>query len=174
VHRAIGPRHPQGETVMTDLFIFFQRIAVPFLRIALGLIVLWLGANKFLDPSMALGLLRASTLYPFLATNAFVYAQGVLEVVAALLLIAGVGVRYVGLFLMLLFLGTLSIFVSTPAVSFTERGFPFLSLAGEFLLKDLVLFGAAMTLVAEDAAREGGAAPLPLTVPHAEVSRHDQ
>jgi uncharacterized membrane protein YkgB len=158
---------------MNDLYLFFQRIAVPFLRIALGLIVLWLGAMKFLDPSTALGLLRASTLYHFLATNGFVYAQGVLEVVAALLLIAGVGVRYVGLFLMLLFLGTLSIFVSTPAVSFTERGFPFLSLTGEFLLKDLVLFGAAMTLVAEDAAREVGTEPLQFTVPHAEVSRHD-
>ncbi len=52
-----------------------------------------------------------------------------------------------------LFAGTLLIFVTTPAVSYGDAGFPNLTLAGEFLLKDLVLMAAALTVTALAAAR---------------------
>jgi uncharacterized membrane protein YkgB len=89
----------------------------------------------------------------------FVYLVGALEVIAALLLFAGIGVRYVGLLVLALFAGTLTIFLIAPAVT----GFPVLTLAGQFLLKDLVLFAATVMLIAVDSAtvRE----KLPATAP---------
>jgi uncharacterized membrane protein YkgB len=86
---------------------------------------------------------------PFLASSAFVYVLGALEVIAGVLLIAGLWVRYVGLLTLVLFAGTLTIFVIAPAVT----GFPILTLIGQFLLKDVVLASAAITVAATDAAR---------------------
>lgn len=138
------------DTLMNTLYSFVERIAIPFLRISLALVLLWIGALKFVDPSPVVGLLEASL--AFLAFNAFVYLLGVAEVVAALMLFAGKGLRYVGLLLIGLFAGTLVIFLIAPAVSYGEQGFPYLTLAGEFLLKDLVLLAAAATLVATEMA----------------------
>ncbi len=132
---------------MKTVFQFVERLAPFFLRYSLALILLWIGALKFADPSPVRGLLAASL--SFLAFNAFVYALGVLEISAAILLFAGVWVRYVGLFCLILFAGTLTIFVIAPGVT----GFPLLTLAGQFLLKDVVLAAAAVSVAAMDAAR---------------------
>ena len=129
---------------MELLFATAQRIAAPLLRISLAIILLWIGALKFVDPSPVVMLLKASL--PFLAFDGFVYALAVLEVVAALALILGIGVRYVGLLVLGLFAGTLTIFVIAPMVT----GFPFLNLTGEFLLKDLVLFAATLMVIVVD------------------------
>ena len=43
---------------------------------------------------------------------------------------------------------TLFIFLVAPMVSYGEAGFPFLTVAGEFLLKDIVLLAAAVSLIA--------------------------
>jgi putative oxidoreductase len=132
---------------MEALFASAQRIAIPFLRISLGVILLWIGALKFVDPSPVVQLLGASL--PFLAFNGFVYLLGILEVASALALFVGIGVRYVGLFMLVLFAGTLTIFLITPSVT----GLPFLTLAGEFLLKDLVLLAATVVVMADDYAK---------------------
>lgn len=136
---------------MESVFDFTQRAAGPLLRFALGLVLLWIAALKFADPSAVRGLLAASL--PFLATNAFVFAVGVLEIVAAALLFAGVWVRYVGLALLVLFGGTLTIFLIAPSVTYGTHSFPYLTLVGQFLLKDTVLAAAAVNLVAMDSAR---------------------
>ncbi len=132
---------------MKTVFPFIERIGPSFLRFSLALVLLWIGALKFVDPTPVRMLLHASL--PFLALNAFVYVLGALEIIAAILLVAGVWVRYVGLLCLILFVGTLTIFVIAPAVT----GFPFLTLAGQFLLKDVVLAAAAVNVAAIDAAR---------------------
>lgn len=142
---------------MDTLFNLTQRIAAPLLRITMGLIVFWIGALKFADPSPVVGLLDASL--PFLASNAFVYLLGVVEVIVAALLIANLGVRYVGFVLMALFAGTLTILVIAPMASFGDKGVPYLTLVGQFLLKDLALFAASVALVAMDVARRPAMAP---------------
>ena len=131
---------------MESLFALTRAIAPKFLRYSMALILLWIGGLKFADPSPVVGLLQAS--FSFLASNQVVYLLGLVEVILAILLAAGIGVRYVGLAVMGLFVGTLAIFLIAPAVTYGDRGFPFLSLPGEFLLKDLVLMAAAMALVA--------------------------
>ena len=133
---------------MERLYTVMQRLAAPLLRISLGIILLWIGALKFVDPTPVVGLLQASL--PFLASSTFVYLLGVLEVVSALALFGNIGVRYVGLLILVLFAGTLTIFLVAPGVT----GFPFLTLAGQFLLKDLVLLAATVSVIVTDAARE--------------------
>jgi uncharacterized membrane protein YkgB len=125
-----------------------QRIAGPFLRLSLAVILAWIGALKFVDPMPVVGLLQASL--PFLALPALVYLLGAVEIVTALLLVTGVALPYAGLVTVGLFAGTLTIFVIAPGVT----GFPFLTLAGQFLLKDLGLMAAAVNVVAMQPARQ--------------------
>jgi uncharacterized membrane protein YkgB len=119
-----------------------QRIAGPFLRLSLAIILAWIGALKFVDPSPVVGLLQASL--PFLALPAFVYLLGAVEIVTAILLVTGIALPYAGLVTIGLFAGTLTIFVIAPSVT----GFPLLGLAGQFLLKDLGLMAAAVNVIA--------------------------
>src|SRR5438105_15453423 len=132
---------------MKTLFSFTERLAGPLLRICLGLVLLWIGSLHLYNPQSIVVLLSMSL--PFLAYSAFVYVLGALEVIAGVLLIAGLWVRYVGLLTLVLFSGTLTIFVIAPGMT----GFPVLNLTGQFLLKDIVLASAAITVVARDAAR---------------------
>lgn len=158
VHSEAGSREPSrciyirvttfNGQAMDTLARLARRYSPAFLRFSLALVLLWIGALKFVDPSPVVGLLDASL--TFLGFPAFVYLLGAVEVVAAGLLVTGVGVRYVGVVLLGLFAGTLLIFLIAPAVTYGDAGFPRLSLAGEFLLKDLVLMAAASTLVALD------------------------
>ena len=132
---------------MKTVFQWVERIAPYVLRISLGFVLLWIGALHLQNPHPIVTLLSLSL--PFLASSAFVYVLGALEVIAGLLLIAGLWVRYVGLATLILFAGTLTIFVITPAVT----GIPILTLTGQFLLKDVVLASAAISVAASDAAR---------------------
>jgi len=133
---------------MKVVFQFVEKISAPFLRISLGIILLWIGALKFVNPSPVVMLLHASL--SFLAFSSFVYVLGALEIIAAILLFAGLWLRYVGLLCLILFVGILTIFVTAPAVT----GFPMLTLAGQFLLKDLVLAAASIAIAAADVSRQ--------------------
>jgi len=125
-----------------------RRISGPFLRISLAIILAWIGALKFVDPSPVVGLLQASL--PFLAFDGFVYVIGAVEIIVAILLATGIAQPYAGLVTVGLFIGTLTIFVIAPSVT----GFPTLSLAGQFLLKDLGLMAAAVNVIAIAPVRE--------------------
>ena len=148
-----------GDRFMNKVFAVVQRIAFPFLRVSLGVVLFWIGALKYFHPAPIVGLLQASFLFRFLATNGFVYVLGTLEIVAAVLLVGNIAVRYVALLVVLLFVGTLLIFLTAPAVTYGTAGFPNLSLAGQFLLKDLVLAGAALALSAHDVERQANQTP---------------
>jgi uncharacterized membrane protein YkgB len=129
------------------------RIAYPFLRIAMSIVLVWIGSLKFFNPASIVGLLGASP-FAFLASPGFAYLLGASEIVAGIMLLAGFRVRYVSIVTMALFVGTLAIFVLTPKLAYGETGFPVLSLLGELLLKDVVLLAASATLVAMAHARE--------------------
>jgi uncharacterized membrane protein YkgB len=119
-----------------------RRVGGPFVRISLAIILAWIGALKFADPGPVVSLLQASL--SFLALPAFVYLLGAVEIVTAILLLTGIALPYAGLVTIGLFAGTLTIFVIAPGVT----GFPLLTLAGQFLLKDLGLMAAAVNVIA--------------------------
>src|SRR5260370_42701363 len=109
-------RYPKkGGLLMKTLFNFAERLAGPLLRISLGLVLLWIGSLHLQNPQSIVVLLSLSL--PFLAYSAFVYVLGALEVIAGIMLIAGLWVRYVGLLTLVLFAGTLTIFVIAPGVT---------------------------------------------------------
>jgi uncharacterized membrane protein YkgB len=60
---------------MNALLQLISRISYPFLRIAMGIVLVWIGGLKFVDPSPVVGLIGASPFAP-LATNGFVYLLG--------------------------------------------------------------------------------------------------
>lgn len=165
-----GPALNALDGALDPLFRLVERVAAPFLRISLGVILLWIGLLKFHDPTPILGLIQASFLFRVLAFNGFVYALGVLEIIGALLLFLNIGVRYVGLFVALLFVGTLGIFLTAPMVTYGTAGFPFLSLAGQFLLKDLALMAGALVLSTLDIAKRRSEAASPSSDLRAELA----
>jgi reactive chlorine resistance protein C len=127
-----------------------------------GLIVVlgWIGAMKFTAyEAMGIQPLVAhspfvSWMYDFLSIRSFSAMLGCIEIATAILL----GLRYVspkasaiGSVLAIgLFATTLSFLITTPGWEPTLGGFPALSaMPGQFLLKDIVLFGAAVWSLGE-------------------------
>ena len=123
-------------------------------RYTLVVVIAWIGALKYTSyEATAIQPLIAhspifSWLYSILSVRTFAAVLGSLEIVAALLIavrplfprLSVIG-SAMGI---LLFLSTLSFLFSTPGVT-AAGGFPVLSvLPGQFLVKDLVLVGAAL------------------------------
>jgi reactive chlorine resistance protein C len=123
-------------------------------RYGLVVVVAWIGALKYstyeataIQPLIAHSPLM-SWLYHIFGVGTLAAVLGSVEIVAALLIAVRPWwprVSAVGSALgVLLFLGTLSFLFSTPGVA-APSGFPVLSvMPGQFLLKDLVLLGAAL------------------------------
>ena len=125
-------------------------------RYGLVVVIAWIGALKYSSyEATAIQPLIAhsswmSWLYHIFSVRALATVLGTVEIIAALLIalrpwwprVSAAG----SAFGVLLFLGTLSFLFTTPGVTVAPAGgFPVLSvLPGQFLLKDLVLIGAAL------------------------------
>ena len=124
-------------------------VAIPFLRVALGLIFLWFGVLKFfpdLSPAqdlaartiedLSLGVVRSDVALPVLA---------VWECLIGLGLLTGRFLRATLLLLAVQMLGTLTPLILYPAETFTV--FPVApTLEGQYILKNLVIIAAAMVV----------------------------
>jgi uncharacterized membrane protein YphA (DoxX/SURF4 family) len=125
------------------------RIAVPSLRIALGVVFLWFGALKFFPGAspaetlaartieqLTLGLVRADVALPILAAWESVIGVG---------LIVGRWLRGILFLLAVQMLGTFTPLVLFPGETFTV--FPIApTLEGQYIIKNLVIIGAAMVV----------------------------
>jgi uncharacterized membrane protein YkgB len=121
-----------------------RRIAVPVLRISLGIVFVWFGALKVFDVSPVSGFV-ARTVY-WVDPDLFVPALGAFEILIGLLLLLGRGLRLALLLLVLQMAGTFLTFFVLPGVMF-RRGNPFLlTVEGEFVVKNLVLISAALVV----------------------------
>jgi uncharacterized membrane protein YkgB len=130
------------------------------LRWALAIIFLWFGGMKFtayeagaISPFIEHGPI-VSWLHTVFGIQGASYVIGVIELATALALILG---AFQPIFSALgaamsavTFLITLSFFVTTPGVAAAEAGgFPAIAaLPGQFLLKDVVLLAASLSLLA--------------------------
>lgn len=134
-------------TVLADLadvvIAFFKPIAVPMLRIALGVVYIWFGILKIAGVS-PIGDLVAAML-PFLPHDVAVVGMGWAEVVLGAALIVGFGVPWIALAMILHLTGTFGVFLFQP--SFVHNGNPFVvTLEGEFILKNLILIAALIVV----------------------------
>lgn len=136
-----------------------EGVGAVVVRYGLALILVWIGALKFAAYEAAAieGLVANSPLlswtYRIAGVPTVAAVIGVVEIVLGVL----IAVRPVAprvsalgsLGAVLMFLTTLSFMLTTPGVWQPDLGFPFLSGAGQFLVKDLVLLGAAVWTAGE-------------------------
>jgi uncharacterized membrane protein YkgB len=132
------------------------------LRYGLVLVLIWIGGMKFTayEAEGISGLVSNSPLmswaYSLLSMRSFSALLGVTEIVVALLIASrpiSAKASIVGSVMAVgMFTTTLSFLLSTPNVwEASAGGFPALSvLPGQFLIKDFVLFGAALRLLSDD------------------------
>ena len=138
------------------------RVAVPTLRIALGVVFLWFGVLKFFPNAspaetlvgrtieqLTLGAIRPELSLPVLAAWESVIGIG---------LILGRGLRGILFLLAVQMAGTFTPLLLFPDETFTV--FPVApTLEGQYIIKNIVLIGAAMVVGAT--VRGGGLSPQP-------------
>ena len=131
-----------------------EKLGEFLIRYGLVLVLAWIGAMKFTAYEAAgiKGLVETSPLmswmYKFLSLQATSNVIGIAELTAALLIaikplsakLSAVG----GVLAVFTFLTTLTFLFSLPGWEKSLGGFPALSGSGGFLLKDVVLLGAAL------------------------------
>lgn len=134
---------------------WIEAVGHNLVRYGLVLVLLWIGGMKFTayEAEAISGLVANSPLmswaYQFLTKDQFAAILGVTELLVAGLIAArpfSARLSAVGSALAVsVFLTTLTFLISTPGVVESSLGFPALSVVpGQFLIKDLVLLGAAV------------------------------
>jgi len=135
-------------------------VAALVARYGLVIVIAWFGAMKFTHyEAQGISPLAANSpflswVYHVMSVDAFSRLLGIAELTTAALLAlkpwfpkaSVVG----GILATTFFVGTLSFMVTTPGIGEASAGgFPVLSATGEFLMKDIALFGLALWLLAD-------------------------
>jgi len=160
VQTQVGQRAEARQISVTAVENAVEAVGRHSVRYGLVAVLLWIGAMKFTayEAEAISGLVANSPLmswvYQFLSPRQFGFVLGVSELsIAALIAVRPFSPRVsaVGSALAVgMFLTTLSFLLSTPGVVEESIGFPAISvLPGQFLLKDLVLLGAAIWTASE-------------------------
>ncbi len=121
----------------------FER-SITLLRVAIGIIFFWFGALKLAGINPVYDIVHAS--FPFLAYGIGNFLLGGLETAIGLALIPNVFPKTTHTILILHLLGTFSVFLTAPEIMFDPR-FPFLTLAGEFIVKNLALATGGIVVI---------------------------
>lgn len=114
------------------------------LRLSLAAVFFWFGALKIAGVSPVVEMLRGS--FPLLAAAPFLQLLGVAEVLVAAGLFIERLSRQTAFLMVLHLLATLGVAVLSPRAVFAPA-FPVLTMAGEFLAKNLVLLAAGVTIL---------------------------
>jgi len=147
-----------GTTV--ERVVAIENVGKEIVRWGLVVVLAWIGGMKFTAyEAMGIQPLVAHSpvvgwMYDFLSVRSFSTMLGFIEIgTAALISLRSVSPKAsaIGSVLAMgLFATTLSFLISTPGWEPTLGGFPALSaMPGQFLLKDIVLFGAAVWCLGE-------------------------
>ncbi len=114
------------------------------LRWSLGIIFLWFGLLKAFGYNPVADIVEAS--FPFLAYGLGSTLLGIFEAMIGLGLITNLFPTIVHVILVLHLLGTFSVFFSAPELMFSPY-FPVLTLAGEFVFKNITLVVAGLVVM---------------------------
>lgn len=137
------PRSQQVKRVDRAISDWMARWSIPVLRFALGVVFVWFGALKIFGISPA-GELVAATVY-LVPADLFVPVLGVWEVLIGLCLLYRPLIRLGILLLFLQLPGTFLPLVILPHVAFET--FPHaLTVEGQYIIKNLVIIGAALVV----------------------------
>jgi putative oxidoreductase len=120
------------------------RIAIPLLRISLGIVFVWFGALKVFDVSPVSDLV-ARTVY-WVDASWFVPVLGGVEMVIGLGLITAWGLRVILPLFVAQMAGTFLVMIVRPEVAFQDGNPLLLTVEGEFVIKNLVLLSAGLVV----------------------------
>jgi putative oxidoreductase len=123
-----------------------RRGSVPALRIALSLVFVWFGALKVTGES-PVGSLVAGVA-PWLPRELFISGLGVFEVLLGVALLLGYRLVWVALLMVAHLAGTFLVFLTEPAAAFSHGNPLLVTMAGEFVAKNMVLIAAGLVVVA--------------------------
>ncbi len=118
--------------------------AIPWLRIALGIVFMWFGALKIIGQSPVAALIADT--YSFLPAHGFLVSLGAWEIMIGLGLLFKISLRVTLALLWLQMLGTLVAPLLNPPLFFTHGNPFFLTTEGEFVVKNLVLIAAGLVI----------------------------
>ena len=121
-------------------------IALPALRVLLGVVFVWFGALKITGDSPVADLVAATL--PWADRDLVLPVLGSIEVLLGLALVAGIALRLVLPALVAHLAGTFLTFVMLPGRMFQDSNPLLLSESGEFVAKNLVLICAGLVLIA--------------------------
>jgi uncharacterized membrane protein YkgB len=137
-----------------------RRGSVPALRIALSLVFIWFGALKVTGETPVGKLVGGVA--PWLPQGPFVSGLGVFEVLLGVALLIGYRVVWVALLMIAHLAGTFLVFLTEPGAAFLHGNPLLVTMAGEFVAKNMVLIAAGLVLVAFAHERPGSLEPAPL------------
>lgn len=142
-HRAPGI---SSRTLARDgMVIHFVASATPYLlRLSVALVFVWFGGLKLFGASPVEGLV-ADTVH-WIDYAWLVPALGILEIAIGIGLITGRLVRPTLILFTLQMLGTFLVFLVQPEVAFQHGNLLLLTMEGEFVVKNLVLFSAGLVV----------------------------
>jgi uncharacterized membrane protein YkgB len=127
----------------TMLINYLSKVSLPVLRVSLGIVFIWFGALKPLGNSPANDVIT-KTIYWF-DPNIFIPILGIWEMLIGICLLYTPLIR-LGLFLLALQMpGTFLPLILRPEICFVTVPFN-LTLEGQYIIKNLVLIGAAMVV----------------------------
>jgi DoxX. len=144
--RALARTYERLDTRITG---FLARAGVPTLRIGLGIIFLWFGAMKFFPGLSPAEELATRTIQQLtggaVAPSASLPILAVWETLIGIGLLSGRFLRATLLLLAVQMVGTITPLVLFPSETFTT--FPYApTLEGQYIIKNIVLIGAAMVV----------------------------
>lgn len=159
---ALNVRNPSNQSAMNwvKLSETARAISLSLTRYGLALVICWIGAMKFteyeatgIQPMVATSPLMSWT-YHFLSVQEVSNLLGAVEIaIAAMIALRplSAALSAVGsLLAIIMFVTTLSFLFTTPGWEPSLGGFPSLAVVpGQFLLKDIVLLGAALGSLSE-------------------------
>jgi uncharacterized membrane protein YkgB len=128
-----------------------RRWSVPALRLALGLVFLWFGILKIAGVSPVTPLLRET--YSFFAIPTFTALLGAWEMLIGIGLIFKLALRTTLWFMCAHLIGTFMAFLIAPSIFFVHGNPLVLTTNGEFVMKNLVLLTAGLTVVGHESKR---------------------
>lgn len=134
----------QAQRIDARVLSALDRIALPALRISLGVVFIWFGALKLLDVSPVSGLV-ARTVYWF-DPDIVVPALGVFEIAVGSMLVLNKLLRVALALFAGQMVGTFLVFAVLPNVAFRDGNPLMLTVEGEFVVKNLVLLTAGMVV----------------------------
>ena len=165
--REVAPALPRRSAVEWHdrALLLLQRRGVTALRAALGLVFLWFGVLKLVDASPVMELLKHT--YSFLPLKPFAAVLGAWEVLVGVGLLSGRALRLALALMCLHMAGTLTATLLAPSLFFRHGNPLWLTVEGEFVIKNVVLVAAGLVIAGHElrplAGRgEAGAYPVSL------------